>query len=70
MMKKNYQQPATTVVSVAAHGHILQNSVRSLSSNSAGIIYGGAGNANNGGASARVKDAGEVYDVWNDDWSE
>ena len=69
MMKKNYQQPATTVVSVATET-LIANSVRSLSSNSAGISYGGAGNANNGGASARVKDAGEVYDVWDDDWSE
>ena len=69
MEKKNYQQPATTVVSVATET-LIANSVRSLSSNSAGISYGGAGNAYNGGASARVKDDGEVYDVWDDDWSE
>ena len=64
MMKKNYQQPATTVVSVAAHGHILDgsNPVSKMSSNT-NIGYGGGGTG-----SARVKDATEVYDVWDDDW--
>ena len=68
-MKKNYVQPATTVVSMALHGHILQASVSRAASN-VGIGYGGAGNSTNGGATAHTKDAGDVYDVWDDDWSE
>ena len=67
-MKKNYVQPATTVVSVAAHGHILDGgSVQRINSNSVGIGFGGA-SSNNTSGQARVKDATEVYDVWDDDW--
>ena len=64
-MKKNYVQPATTVVSVAAHGHILDgsNSRISKTSSNANIGYGGGGTG-----SARVKDATDTYDVWDDDW--
>ena len=62
-MKKNYIQPATTVVSVATETLIAQ-SVTGLS-NSVGMKYGGG---NNG--AARVKDATDAYDVWDDDWSE
>ena len=66
-MKKNYQQPALVSISVAAHGHIL--------SGSDGVAkIGGNTNMNYGGGSstevARVKDATDVYDVWDDDWSE
>ena len=52
----------TTVVSVATETLIAQ-SVTGLS-NSVGMKYGGG---NNG--AARVKDATETYDVWDDDWS-
>ena len=63
MKKINYVQPATTVVSVEPHAHILNNvsPVSKVESN-AEINYGGG----NSGA-ARTKDAG--YDVWDDDWS-
>ena len=63
-MKKIYQQPETTVVNVEPHGHILDDgSVRTLSGN-ANMNYGGGNNGN-----ARVKDATDAYDVWDDDWS-
>ena len=51
----------TTVVSVAAHGHILDGSVRTLSGN-ANMNYGGGSNQ-----AARVKERGD-YNVWDDDW--
>lgn len=66
---KNYVHPAILAVSVALHGHILQTSVTDITTSSAiGMKYGGAGNSTNGGATARTKDAGDVYDVWDDDW--
>ena len=63
-MKKNYLKPTTLVVSVTAHGHILDGGspVRTISSNT-DVNYGGGSNS-----SARVKDQG-AYNVWNDDWS-
>ena len=62
-MKKNYQAPVLCIVSVAAHGHILDNGspVRTISSN-AELGYGG-GSA----GTARTKDQG-AYNVWDDDW--
>ena len=65
-MKKNYQQPATTVVSVAAET-LIANSVQGVNSNSVNIRYGGA-SSNNTSGQARVKDATDTYDVWDDDW--
>lgn len=66
-MKKNYVQPATTVVSVATESIVAQS--RSVKTIQGGMLnYGGAGNSTNGGATARVKE--DVYDVWDDDWSE
>ena len=52
-------------MNVEPHAHILDTSpVKSISSESTGLRYGGG----NTGA-ARVKDATEAYDVWQDDWS-
>lgn len=70
MVKKNYVKPATMVVSVATHGHILDGSVQSIGGNTTMKFGGASSNAGAGGATARTKDAGEVYDVWDDDWSE
>ena len=59
---KNYIQPMTTVVSVAAHGHILDGASPVTSvSNNAEMNYGGGNNGN-----ARVKE--NSYNVWDDDW--
>ena len=64
-MKKNYLIPEVCIVNVEPHAHILDGSpVRSISSESTGLRYGGGSNT-----SARVKDATEAYDVWQDDWS-
>ena len=64
-MKKNYLIPEVCIVNVEPHAHILDTSpVKSISSESTGLRYGGG----NTGA-ARVKDATEAYDVWQDDWS-
>lgn len=64
-MKKNYIQPATTVVRVAVHGHILDGSpVRSVSSGNVGLNYGGGSNQ-----ASRVKEQ-DNYNVWDDDWSQ
>ena len=64
-MKKHYMNPEVSVVNVEPHAHILDGSpVRSISSESTGLRYGGGSNT-----SARVKDQGEVYNVWDDDWS-
>ena len=63
-MKKNYQQPATTVVSVESESHLLTDSLHNVTTQQGvNIRYGGG---NNGGA--RVKDATDTYDVWDDDW--
>ena len=51
------------IVKVDGTNMIATSLVSSVSSNT-NLQYGGG---NNG--SARVKDATEVYDVWNDDWS-
>ena len=65
-MKKNYVQPMTMVVSVATET-LIADSVHSVGGNTT-MKFGGA-SSNPGGATARTKDAGEVYDVWDDDWS-
>ena len=62
-MKKHYLNPETCIVKVDGTNMIAQSKVSHVSSNT-NLQYGGG---NNG--SARVKDATEVYDVWNDDWS-
>ena len=68
-MKKNYLVPEVCIVNVEPHAHILDGSpVRSISSESTGLRYGG-GSSTAGNPSARVKDATEAYDVWQDDWS-
>ena len=52
----------TTVVRVAAHGHLLNGgSVHTLSGN-ADLNYGGGNNQ-----AARIKERGD-YNVWDDDW--
>ena len=63
MVKKNYIQPATTVVGVATESIVAQSGVNKVQGGT--LNYGGAGTG-----AARVKDATEVYDVWDDDWSE
>ena len=52
------------VVKVDGTSMIAQSIQRVQSSTGVGITYGGG---NNG--AARVKDATEAYDVWQDDWS-
>ncbi|MBP5339532.1 MAG: hypothetical protein J6W75_12185 [Bacteroidaceae bacterium] len=66
-MKKNYIQSATTVVSVAAHGHILNDAspLTSVGGNT-NMRYGGAGTNDTSGQGARVK--GNTVD-WDNDWS-
>ncbi len=51
------------IVKVDGTNMIATSTVSKVSSNT-NLQYGGG---NNG--TARVKDATEVYDVWNDDWS-
>lgn len=55
------------VVSVAAETQLLQSSVTGVHSTS-GITYGGKSSNNISNQGARTKDAGDVYDVWDDDW--
>lgn len=62
-MKKHYLNPETCIVKVDGTNMIAKSPMSKVSSNT-NLQYGGG---NNG--SARVKDATEVYDVWNDDWS-
>ena len=62
-MKKNYLIPEMCIVKVDGTNMIAKSPMSKVSSNT-NLQYGGG---NNG--SARVKDATEVYDVWNDDWS-
>ena len=62
-MKKQYLNPEISVVKVDGTNMIATSTVSRVSSNT-NLQYGGG---NNG--SARVKDATEVYDVWDDDWS-
>ena len=65
-MKKHYMNPEVSVVNVELHAHILDGAspLRSVSSN-VGLQGGNTGSAE----AARVKDATEAYDVWQDDWS-
>ena len=64
-MKKNYLVPEMYIVKVDGTSMIAQSQVSKVqSSTGVGITYGGG---NNG--AARVKDATEAYDVWQDDWS-
>ncbi|MBR1800080.1 MAG: hypothetical protein IJ767_01085 [Bacteroidaceae bacterium] len=63
MNKKTYQQPALSIVSVEAHGHILDGSLRSIGGN-ADMKYGGGSSTE----AARVKGQGD-YNVWDDDWN-
>ena len=65
-MKKKYMIPEVSVVNVEPHAHILDGAspLRSVSSN-VGLQGGNTGSAE----AARVKDQGEVYNVWDDDWS-
>ena len=63
-MKKNYLIPEVCIVKVDGTSMIAQSIQRVQSSTGVGITYGGG---NNG--AARVKDATEAYDVWQDDWS-
>lgn len=66
-MKKNYVQPATTVVSMTTESIVAQS--RSVKTIQGGMLnYGGASTNDNSGQGARVKE--DVYDVWDDDWSE
>ena len=62
-MKKHYLNPQMCIVKVDGTNMIATSTVSHVSSNT-NLQYGGG---NNG--SARVKDATEVYVVWNDDWS-
>ena len=63
-MKKNYIQPMATVVSVAKENMEAQSGgVNKVQGGT--LNYGGAGTG-----AARTKDAGEVCDVWDDDWSQ
>lgn len=66
MMKKTFISPKTEVVSVATEALIAgSGGVQNVSTpSSVNIRYGGGNNGD-----ARVKDATEVYDVWDDDWS-
>ena len=63
-MKKNYLIPEMCIVKVDGTNMIATSIQKVQSSTGVGIIYGGG---NNG--AARVKDATEAYDVWQDDWS-
>lgn len=65
-MKKNYLVPEMCVVKVDGTSMIAQ-SVRNVESTT-GLKFGG-GSSTAGNPSARVKDATEAYDVWQDDWS-
>ena len=65
-MKKNYLIPEMYVVMVDGTNMIAQ-SINSVSGNAGFTFGGGSSNATN--STARVKDQGEVYDVWQDDWS-
>lgn len=70
-MKRNYQTPTLCVVKLQHFNNIMQltSSVKSISSNAAGLDYGGASSAENvGSINARVK--GESYNVWDDDWKD
>ncbi len=64
-MKKNYLIPEMCIVKVDGTSMIAQSIQRVQSSTGVGLEYGGGSHT-----SARVKDATEAYDVWDDDWSE
>ena len=59
----------TTVVSVAT-GTLIAESIQRVNSNNVGIGFGGGSTNDKSGQGARVKDAADTYDVWDDDWSE
>ena len=67
-MKKKYLKPEMCIVKVDGTNMIANSPVSQVSGN-AGFTYGGG--SSNAGATpaARVKDATEAYDVWQDDWS-
>lgn len=60
-MRRTYLKPALCIVTVAAHGHILDGSpVVTRVQGNAGVDYGGS---NSG--SARVKESGNI---WDEEW--
>lgn len=65
-MKKKYLNPDVKVVIIDSHSHLLTGSITATAGN-ANITYGGA-SSNLSDPSARVKDEGGNYSVWNDDW--
>ena len=65
-MKNHYLIPEVCIVKVDGTSMIAQ-SVRYVESTT-GLKFGG-GSSTAGNPSARVKDATEAYDVWQDDWS-
>ena len=49
--------------------NMIAQSVQYIGGNTT-MKYGGASTNDKSGQGARTKDAGDVYDVWDDDWSE